>query len=121
MLQGIFSGNIPLIQVIVGWGQSVQAPFVILDTGFTGDLQVTPKIAQELGLIIRGVTSTRIANGQIIQVPVALALASMENNTNYINVIISSSLPLAGIGLLTKFSYKASIDCKYRTIVLEKM
>jgi len=121
MISGVFVENIPLIKVIVAWGQSVQAPFVILDTGFTGDLQVTPKIAVELGLKIVGVTKTQIANGQVIQVPVALAIASMEGAANYIQVLISDSFPLAGISFLTKFGYKALVDCKYRTVALERM
>ena len=60
MINGEFVENAPWIKVIVAWGQSVQAPFVILDTGFTGDLQVTPKIARELGLQVTGVTKTQI-------------------------------------------------------------
>lgn len=58
MVSGVFVENIPFIRVAVGWGQSVQAPFVVLDTGFTGDLQVTQKIAKELGLQVVGVTKT---------------------------------------------------------------
>lgn len=99
----------------------MQAPFVILDTGFTGDLQVTPKIAKELNLQVVGVTKTQIANGQIIEVPVALAMAAMEGVVNYIQVLISESMPLAGISFLSKFGYKAAVDCKYRTVVLERM
>jgi len=121
MVQGRFHNNTPLIQVAVAWGQAVQAPFVILDTGFTGDLQVTPKIAQELGLKVIGVTKTQIANGAIVDVPVALAIAVMEGVNNYIQVLISNSMPLAGISLLSKFNYKAIVDCKYRTVALEKV
>ncbi len=119
MVRGEFYENIPLVKIIVAWGQSVQTPYFILDTGFTGDLQVTPKIATELGLQVTGVTQARIANGDVINVPVALALASMEGATNYINVLISESMPLAGISFLTKFGYKATVNCKYRTVVLE--
>ncbi len=120
MVKGTFFQNIPFIQVALGWGQAVQSLFVVLDTGFTGDLQVTPKVAEELGLQVIGVTDTRIANGQTIQVPVALALASMEGTRSYIQVLISESMPLAGISFLSKFGYKAIIDCKYKTVVLER-
>ncbi len=120
MVNGVFVENIPFIKVVIGWGQSVQAPFVILDTGFTGDMQVTQKIAKELGLQVAGVTKTQIANGQIIEVPVALAIAAMEGAVNYIQVLISESMPLAGISFLSKFGYKATIDCKYRTVALER-
>lgn len=121
MVQGQFINNTPLVKVSVAWGQAAQAPFVILDTGFTGDLQVTPKIAQELGLKIIGVTKTQIANGAIIDVPVALAVAVMEGAVNYIQVLISDSASLAGISFLTKFNYKAIVDCKHRTVALEKV
>lgn len=120
MVRGVFYENIPLIKILVAWGQSVYDPFVVLDTGFTGDLQVTPKIARELGLQVTAVTPTRIANGDIVQVPTALAIASMEGANNYIQVLISESMPLAGISFLTKFNYKAIVDCKYRTVALEK-
>jgi len=119
MVRGEFYGDIPLIKIIVAWDRAVQSPYFILDTGFTGDLQVTPKIALELGLKITGVTRARIANGDVVSVPVALALASMEGATNFINVLISESMPLAGISFLTKFGYKATVDCKYRTVILE--
>lgn len=120
MVRGVFVENIPFVRVVVGWGQSVQAPFVVLDTGFTGDLQVTPKIARELGLQVVGVTKSRIANGQVVDVPTALALASMEGVVNYIQVLISESMPLAGISFLSKFGYRAIVDCKYRAVTLDK-
>mgnify|MGYP001568125457 CR=1 FL=1 len=120
MTNGFFIENTPLIRIILGWGQSVQAPFVILDTGFTGDLQVTSKIAIELGLELIGVTNVQIANGQIVRVPMAIAFASMEGIKNYVQVLISDSVPLAGISFLSKFGYKATIDCKYKTVKLEK-
>ncbi|MBI2406006.1 MAG: hypothetical protein HYV25_00285 [Candidatus Harrisonbacteria bacterium] len=121
MVSGVFVENTPFIRVVVGWGQSVQAPFVVLDTGFTGDLQVTSKIATELGLKVVGVTKTQIANGQVIEVPVALAIGAMEGAVNYIQVLISESMPLVGISFLSKFCYKATVDCKYRTVALERM
>ena len=43
MVNGIFAGNVPFVKIAVAWGQSVQTPLVVLDTGFTGDLQVTLK------------------------------------------------------------------------------
>lgn len=121
MVKGIFIENIPLLKIAVAWDQSVQTPFVILDTGFTGDLQVTPKIARELGLRVVGVTKTQIANGQVIEIPVALAIAAMEGIIKSIEVIIAESPPLIGISFLSKFEYKAIVDCKYRDVRLERM
>ena len=121
MVNGEFIENTPWIKVLIAWGQSVQVPFVILDTGFTGDLQVTPKIARELGLKVIGVTKMQIANGQIVEVSAALAIAAMEGVMNYIQVLISESMPLVGISFLSKFNYKAMVDCKHRTVALERV
>ncbi|MBI3818863.1 MAG: hypothetical protein HY286_09260 [Planctomycetes bacterium] len=120
MVSGVFVENIPLIRIAIGWGRAVQTPHVVLDTGFTGDLQVTPAMAVELGLQVTGVTRARIANGDTVNVPTALAYAGMEGATNYIQVFISNGSPLAGIGFLTKFGYRATVDCKYRTVTLER-
>ena len=120
MIRGEFVENIPLVKIVVSWGQAVQTPFVVLDTGFTGDLQVTPKLARELGLQVIGVTKSRIANGQIVNMSTALALASMEGTNKYIQVLISNSSPLLGISFLSKFSYKTIVNCKFKTILLRK-
>ncbi len=118
MIRGVFVENIPLVKVILAWGRAVQAPYAVLDTGFTGDLQVTPKIAEELGLQVVSVTPARVANGDIVNVPTALAVAAMEGMTKDIDVLISESIPLAGISFLTKFGYKATVDCKNREVGL---
>jgi predicted aspartyl protease len=107
MIRGLFIGNSPWIEVVIGWGQSVRKPLAILDTGFSGDLQVTPQIARELNLQIYGAIKTQIANGQVVSVPIALAVTSMEGVKKYIEVLIADSVPLVGISFLTKFSYKA--------------
>lgn len=120
MISGTFFGNTPVISLLVAWGQSVKNQAFILDTGFTGDLQVTPEISKELSLRERGVETVRIADGSKVSMSSALAIASMEGASNNVHVLISKGNPLAGIGLLSKFGYKAIVDCKHRTIRLEK-
>jgi len=121
MLKGVFVKNTPFIGVTIAWNQAVQNPAFILDTGFTGDLQVTPNIAKELGLTVTAVTPVTIADGKTVQMQTALAIAAMEGATNLVTVQISNSMPLAGIGLLTKFNYKTTVDCKYRAVTLERV
>ncbi len=121
MVRGSFIQNHPIIQVALGWDRSIQTPYLILDTGFTGDLQVTPKIAKELGLQVTGVTPAQIADGRVVQVPTALAIASMEGETSFVDVLISEGMSLADISFLSKFDYKASVDCKHRTVALERV
>lgn len=120
MVKGLFIGNIPWVQATIAAANSVQNPHFILDTGFTGDLKVTPKIATDLGLQPTSVMRTRIANGSIATIPTALAVASIEGVVRVVNVLIADGSPLAGIGLLKKYGYKASVCCKYNTVELEK-
>lgn len=121
MIKGFFNGNVPLFNVIVGWGQSAQAPFIILDTGFTGDLQVTPRLAKELGLSVTSAEKMRVADGRVVEVPTALAFVEMEGRKKYVQVLISEGSSLAGINLLSKFHYKAIVNCEHKTVELEKV
>ena len=120
MLRGEFFEKIPYIKATIAWNNAVQTVTFVLDTGFTGDFQVTADIARDLGLEIIGVVPTRIANGSIISMPIAVALTSMEGITEHTEVMISEGVPLAGIGFLEKFEYKAIIDCKEKTVVLQR-
>ncbi len=120
MVTGIFVDNTPYIQVTLAWGSFVKNYWFILDTGFTGDLQVPSFFAQELKLTINSIEPVTIANGQKVNVPQSLAIAAMEGTANYMQVGISNGPPLAGIRFLTKFGYRAMVNCKHRTVILDK-
>lgn len=120
MLEGILYRNTPIIKITVAKGNAVQTPFVILDTGFTGDLAATPQLAKELGLKAFGITTMGLANGVKVNVPVSIAISYMEGSIDYITVLICKGSPLIGIGFLTKFNYKAIVDCKNKIVRLEK-
>ena len=123
MIKGEFiNKNVPVVKVAIASGQSVQTPYFLLDTGFTGDIQVTPEIAKELRLEIVSVTKTGIASGEIINVPTALAFSTMEGVSRVVNVLIANSrFPFIGISFLKKFDYKAIVDCKHKTVVLKRV
>lgn len=121
MVRGEFIENLPCVNVNIGWGQAVQSPTFVLDTGFTGDLQVNNDIARELNLEVIGVIGTKIADGRTVSMATAVAIASMEWVQDYVQVYISEGSPLLGIGFLTKFAYKAIIDCKYKDVILERV
>lgn len=119
MVTGIISGRMPLVQITVGYGLAVQEPLAILDTGFTGDLQIPEEIAKELDLEPIGVASVKMADGNDIELATAMAVVSMENETRAVEVIISDGAPLIGMDLLYKFGYKAIVDCKKDEVKLE--
>ncbi len=121
MIKGTFvDGDKPMVPAIVAWNQSVQNPYFILDTGFTGDLVVTKKMAADLGLEITGMMPARTVENKVINLPIATAIAVMESDPLYVTVMISEGLPLLGISFLQKFNYTAVVDCKHKTVYLEK-
>ena len=63
----------------------------------------------------------KVADGRIVDVPSSFAFVEMEGVRQYIQVLISESMSLAGISLLSRFQYKAIVDCKYKTVSLEKV
>jgi clan AA aspartic protease len=120
MIQGQFiDSDKPMVPAGVAWNQAVQNPYFILDTGFTGDLVVTPQVAEELGLEISSMMPARTAANKIVTLPTATAIAVMEGVQLYVTVFISEGWPLLGISFLQKFSYKAIIDCHHKTVALE--
>jgi predicted aspartyl protease len=113
--------NIPFVDILIGWGQSIQQHTFILDTGFSGELKVTETMAKDLGLETIGVVPMGMINNQTQEFPAALALVDMEGAKERVTVVIGEGLPVLGIGTLTRFGYKACIDCKHRTVSLQKM
>lgn len=120
MIQGYFEGSVPLVNILVAWGRATQAPAVVLDTGFTGDLQITPELAKELDINPKIVTKMQMADGSVVNVKMAFAFVVMEGVKRYVEVLISEGSSLMGVNLLSDFRYKAVIDFKYKTLILEK-
>ncbi|MGH7175244.1 MAG: hypothetical protein ACREGR_02715 [Minisyncoccia bacterium] len=120
MVTGRFGGNVPFVEITLAWSDSVRTEVFTLDTGFTGDLQVTPKVAIELGLQVSGITPVSIANGDRVDTPTAIVLADMEGVTKPVSVLISKGSQLAGIGFLRKFGYRATFSPRSDSIELER-
>jgi predicted aspartyl protease len=121
MIEGTFVGSDkPVVKAIVAWGQAIQAPNFVLDTGFTGDLVVSKQIATDLGLSIDGVMKVSLAGSSLIEKPTASAIAVMEGQRLLVTaIIIEEGWPLLGISFMEKFGYKAIVDCKNKKVRLE--
>ena len=120
MIQGYFEGNVPLINILIAWGRATRAPVVVLDTGFTGDLQISPQLARELDINAKIITKMQMADGSVVNVKMAFAFVVIEGVKKYVEVLISEGSSLVGINLLSDFGYKAIVDCRYKTVILEK-
>lgn len=120
MTRGAIIQQIPFVKITLQFGDFVQSPYMILDTGFTGDVQITKKLMRELQLKPEVVSSIQLADGSVIPVQTTFANAIMEEEIFAMEIIISNGDPLIGMGFLTKFGYRAIVDCKTNTVILEK-
>ena len=119
MTTGKFFGNVPYIPIMLVNGAAIQCPFFALDTGFTGDLLITSKMAKEIGVMPQGVTPIQIAGGATINLEFGTSLAMLNDEPKEIQVLIAGGMPLAGIDLFTKFGCRISVDCVNRTVEVE--
>jgi predicted aspartyl protease len=120
MVEGKFiNGDRLIIQASIAWGQIIQSPYFLLDTGFTGDLVVPPEVARDLGITLDGVTIMKMADNKTVPVKSGVAYGVMEGKTLYIKVLVSEGIPMLGISFLELFQYVAIVDCKNKKVSLE--
>src|SRR3990167_9054114 len=105
MIKGIIHNNRPLISLVVGWKLGVQDLIALVDTGFTGELKISPEKAVELGLQITHTEPVTLADEKTVNMQASLALVSMEGVMNVVNVLVSQGIPIIGVGLLRRFGY----------------
>lgn len=120
MIKGVIYNNRPLIPIIVGWTLGVQDMVALLDTGFTGELKISNEKATELGLSITHTERVSLGDDREVNMAAALAVASMENAANVVNVLISPGEPVVGVGLLRRFGYILTADFRYNILSLQK-
>lgn len=120
MIRGTIHNNRPFISLIVGWRLGVQETVALVDTGFTGELKISPVKAWELGLQITHAEPVTLADEKIVTMQASLALVSMEGVRNVVNVLVSQGTTIIGVGLLRRFGYALNMDVKYNSLILQK-
>lgn len=120
MIKGIIHNNRPLISLTVGWKLGVQELIALVDTGFTGELKISPEKAVELGLQTTHTEPVTLADENQIYMQASLALVAMEGVTNVVNVLISKGIPIIGVGLLRRYGYALNMDVKHNSLILQK-
>src|SRR3989344_2292176 len=102
MIKGTVHNNRPLIPLIVGWKLGVQEIIALVDTGFTGELKISPEKAVELGLRTTHTEPVTLADEKTINMRASLALVSMEGAVNVVSVLIAQGIPIIGVSLLRR-------------------
>ena len=120
MIRGTIHNNRPFISLIAGWRLGVQETVALVDTGFTGELKISPEKALELGLQITHAERVTLADEKTVYMQASLALVSMEGVRNVVNVLVSKGTTIIGVGLLRRFGYALNMDVKYNSLLLQK-
>ncbi len=120
MIKGIVHNDRPLISLVVAWRLGVQEVVALVDTGFTGELKISPEKAVELGLETTHAEPVMLADGNTINMRASLAVVAMEKSENVVNVLIGQGQPTIGVGLLRRFGYGLHINFKRDSLILQK-
>lgn len=120
MIKGIVHNNRPLISLVVGWKIGVQEMVALVDTGFTGELKISPEKAVELGLQTTHTEPVILADEKKVYMQASLALVSLEGIASMVNVLISKGIPIIGVGLLRRFGYALNMDVRRNSLILQK-
>lgn len=112
IVNGVIVRNTPIVKIAIAGldAQNVQDPFVLVDTGFTGDLKVCIETAQNLRLIPSGVENVKVGHGKIVPMTTSLAFVVLGGMVKLVNVLIADGTEAIGIGLLKKIRFKLNVD-----------
>lgn len=120
MVKGIVRKNRPLINLVVGWRLKTKEIVALVDTGFTGELKLSPKEALDLEIMPTHLELVQLANGKDAKMFSGTAIVSMEGVENTVGTLIAEGMPTIGVGLLKRFGYNLNIDFKNDSLVLNK-
>ncbi|MEK7535586.1 MAG: hypothetical protein AAB590_01035 [Patescibacteria group bacterium] len=119
MIRGYFDNNRPHIPLTIGWGPSVEDTFVLVDTGFNGEIKITPENAKRLELNITHDETVGLANGQRVSMSAALIYVDMGGSIGVVNAIIAPGDTVIGVNLMKKFACLLTANFKTSTLRLK--
>lgn len=120
MVKGLVHKNRPIIKLIVANGLKSQKVIVLVDTGFTGELKLSPKEVMDLNISPDRLEIVQLADGKPARMFAGVVEVFMEGIKNDIEVLISNGIPTIGVGLLKRFGYNLNIDLKKDILLLQK-
>ena len=120
MIHGAVYNSRPLISLTIGWKSKTQDVTALIDTGFTGELKISRKEANELGIQVTHTEPVTLADENTVDMSAGLAQVSMEGIQKTMEVLISDGMPIIGVGLLKKFGYILNINFPSSVVSLKR-
>ncbi len=100
MIIGEFVDDHPRVTAKLSGGSTSLNLSFILDTGFAGDVKVSPETAVRLGLSYIGPQMRRLANGQEIIYRIYAGLIEWDDGPREVEVLAMDGDDLIGTGLI---------------------
>lgn len=97
----------------------MQELIALVDTGFTGELKVSPQTAQELGLEITHTQTIALGDGSSVIWSAALPYVSIEHKKLEVSVLIAQGPTIIGVSLLKNFGYTLTLNFPEDMFVLQ--
>jgi predicted aspartyl protease len=120
MLHGRIYEDRPLLPVTIGWKENLQDIILLVDTGYTGEVKLTPRQVQELGIEVTHTRDVRYGDGKPVTREYGIARVSLEGSQKTVSVLIDEGVSVIGVQLLRDFGYKLTVDFPSDEFVLEK-
>lgn len=111
--------NNPWLKVVV-IGETQQTIYVIVDTGFTGELMLPKEMAIELGLKKSGVASCQYANGTEKDVLLYSATLKWGSRQQQVTVHVEDNAVSALIGGGLLHNYILQADYKNKQLIIKE-
>ena len=92
----------------------------VVDTGFTGFLEVTPSMAVELGLPFEGTARATLGDGSETTFPYYGVAVLWDGRTRYVEADAADTTPLVGMRLLNGHSLYVEVKDGGRVVIEPK-
>ena len=112
MIEGVVNAAYEPMVTLVVQGPSGRTSEIeaVVDTGFTGFLTVTPALATELGLDLRGTSRATLADGSEVTFPQYGVAVLWDGQPRYIEADAADTTPLVGMRLLDRHNVNIDVE-----------
>jgi len=112
VIEGVVNAAYEPVVTLVVQGPSGQTSEIeaVVDTGFTGFLTVTPVLATELGLDLRGISRATLADGSEVTFPQYGVTVLWDGQPRYIEADAADTTPLVGMRLLDRHNLNIDVE-----------
>ena len=112
MIEGVVNAAYEAVISLTVQGPSGQAGEIeaVVDTGFTGFLTVTPALATELGLDLRGTSRATLADGSEVTFPQYGVAVLWDGQARYIEADAADAIPLVGMRMLDRHNLNVDVE-----------